>query len=454
MARWSWMSGLLGRGPRATEFAFYPPLQRIAPVENQYYGHGGFMGCAPALLADDRWRSILSVLMPDVYEEVAAAVLSGAGSAGLVPMFENNPVSSAFGVVSGVARRRERGATPGPHDLEAVEWDAFVASPLVEAWERAKDETVRAGVLTRMVDTMLVAHATTSDTVQEAFGLCQYEDVRRTAKTKLGGVEAPAWMDLFARALALAADPTGGAAMAGEARVVSEDACRRYTFAKPWSFAEAIARYHRATGRELAVFLELKSRRATPALLRAITGELNTRGVRVAGVASFVRAHIAGVGTMQQVIDGATRDGPREVLLLHYAGDLQAACDAGVVPHGQSVLFNGGSLLEAEVDRDRARYRVRDDVVDGVAAYRARYGLEIGLYVQEADCGAAAADLLSRLVADRAEVFGLGFAWGGLHDQAVAMRDGDRRGLGDQRLLERVGRAKPWRLPAVVARDR
>ncbi len=42
----------------------------IAPISTQYYGHGAFMGAAPALLADAKWRRILAVLMPDVFADV------------------------------------------------------------------------------------------------------------------------------------------------------------------------------------------------------------------------------------------------------------------------------------------------------------------------------------------------------------------------------------------------
>jgi len=79
--------------------------------------------------------------------------------------------------------------------------------------------------------------------------------------------------------------------------------------------------------------------------------------------------------------------------------------------------------------------------------YRVRFALDIGLYVQEYDCDAVAAALLSELVQDQAGTFELGFAWGGLVDEAcIEADDEDRRGLGSQGMLAWMKRG--WRVRA------
>ena len=46
----------------------------------------------------------------------------------------------------------------------------------------ARTADVRA--IRSLVDTMVIAHASTTDTVQESIGFCQWEDVRRTRKAQ------------------------------------------------------------------------------------------------------------------------------------------------------------------------------------------------------------------------------------------------------------------------------
>lgn len=423
---------------------------RMPPVVNQFYGHGSFMGAAPSLLADERWRRILAFLMPDVYREVRLAVDKGAAARAIIPMFENNPVMCAFGVWRGV-RARAAGAVErtGAYDLAGLEWDVFLSGDQVEAWEDAAGPE-REAILARLVDTMVIAHATSADTVQEHIGLCQWGDVRKTRKTALGGVEPRAWLDLFARALRLSGEDdlaTAIGRMSVEPRVHSEEACLDQTFAEPWTPEQAIAVYREATGRQrFSVVLEIKSLRSTAGLLADVVRELNRRGIHVEAVGSFLAEEIRGVSATDQLVLGERLSGPREVLFLHFAGDLQLACDRDQLPPGSSAMFNGASLLVARAADGRYTYEVDRVAVDGLEAYRRAHGLHLGLYVQEDDCDAAAAGLLSDLVRERPETFELGFAWGGLLDEvAIEAGLGDHRGFGGQRVLQRFGYAAAWR---------
>lgn len=436
----------------AESLTYSPQQLQILPIRNQFYGHGAFMGAAPALFADRQWRKILAFLMPDVYQHVSERVQQGAHGAELMPMFENNPVMCAFGLWSGMRLRDDLAHEPGAHDLTGIEWDVFIDGGQIKRWLKSPAQT-RSEIMREMVDTMVIAHASGLDTVHEQMGLDQYGDVRRTPKAALGGVEANAWMDLFARALALIeADDLNQAItdMSPDSRIEAGDACVKQTFATPWPYAEACSRFINLTGQScFSIVLEIKSLASTPELLTDMMRELNRRGVRVAAVASFRLPEIAGLGQISQQVDGSDYPPPRELLFFHYAGNLQLACDKGLVPKGQSVLFNGGSLLERQPETE-IPYRLMQDVLKDLALYKQRYDLHIGLYVQENDCDAAAAGLLSELVDSHSEIFDLGFAWGGLLNTATAefaeARRGDLRGHGSQRLLERIGQAIYWQV--------
>lgn len=439
----------------AESLVFTSQHLNIQPIRNQFYGHGAFMGAAPALFADRQWRQILAFLMPDVYQDVSERVSEGAHGAELMPMFENNPVMCAYGLWSGMRLRSELSYSlthePGEHDLTGIEWDVFISKSQIKRWLKGTQQE-RKAVIPEIVDTMIIAHASGLDTVHEQLGLDQYGDVRRTPKAALGGVEANAWMDLFARALALIeADNLQQAIseMSQEPRIESGDACVLHTFAEPWPYAEACSRFINLTGQDcLSIVLEIKSLASTPELLADVMRELNRRGVRLAAVASFRLEEIQGLSQSEQIIEGQRYAGPRELLFFHYAGNLQQACDKGLVPQGQSVLFNGGSLLEQDPEDPQQPYQVIKGVLNELRAYQQRFDLHIGLYVQENDCDAAAAGLLSELVDSHADIFDLGFAWGGLLNQATTefapARTGDLRGHGSQRLLERIGQAILW----------
>ena len=424
----------------------------IAPISTQYYGHGAFMGAAPALLADAKWRRILAVLMPDVFADVRKALDGGDPMPTVIAMLENNPVMAAFGSLQAHA---VSGDEESEHHLAGMEWDLFVDQDQIEAWEAAETEAARLRCMVVAVDTSLIAHARSTDTVQESMGICQYRDVRRTPKSGLGGVELPVWIDLYARALELGFAADTEAALAGmeaEPRRDADEACELHVFVERFAMERALALHARAArGRLFSVVLDIKSLRTTPAFLRGFIAEMNQRGLHVSGVGSFLRAELEGVSRQPQTVLGEVLEGPREIQFFHYAGDLQLACDSEQILYGQSVMFNGASLLDVVSAADgSATYSANYEVLDDLERYRSRHGLTIGFYVQEPDCDAEAASLLSDIATARSETFALGFAWGGLRDGANLPRsEAPRLGLGSQRLLEVVGRARRWCLASL-----
>lgn len=257
------------------------------------------------------------------------------------------------------------------------------------------------------------------------------------------------WLDLFGRALSLArSEDLGGqlVAMSREARSRDQAACMVNTFAEPWAVERVVREFERVTGRAyLSVVLDIKSLNSTPSFLKDLVRHLNRFGVHVAGVGSFLREEIDGLGTVEQRVGSLVLPGPREVWFFHFAGDLQLACAEGRMPTGQWALFNGASLLDESASPRDHGYVAREAVVRGLEALRKRHGLHLGFYVQEGDCDGAAAGALSELAARWPETFELGFAWGGLRAEAGLLPEAlGRRGHGSQSLLMLVGKAHDW----------
>ena len=431
------------------DLPFVPSLLRIEPIRRRLYAHGAFMGAAPALLAEMRWRRILAFLMPDVYADVSEALDEGARPDTLIPMFENNPVMCAFGLWRSLknASQDENWA----FELVGVEWDLFIDGDLTEAYASSTDRDEQRVLAGRILDSAVIAHASAADTVQEALGVCQHIDVRKTRKTRLGGLEVTAWLDILARALMLrcAEDPRAlMLQMAALPRVEEGEQCQLHTFVDPIPAESAIERFSELTGWPyLSIVLEIKSQRSSPALLSDIIDALNLRGIHVAAVGSFQLEQIVGLSAHQQQVRSQQLPGPREVLFFHFAGDLQHACDEGELPPGVSVLFNGASLLEADEDGECVSYQIKEDVVEEISLYKERHSIHIGLYVQEGDCDSAAAQRLSSLVGRSDDPFDLGFAWGGLRGQvSIEPSAQPRMGYGNQWGLELVGQARHWKV--------
>lgn len=434
---------------RFDELPFVPSLLRIDPIRRRFYAHGAFMGAAPALLAEMRWRRILAFLMPDVYADVSEALEDGLGSDAIIPMFENNPVMCAFGLWRSLATASREGGRV--FDLVGVEWDLFIDGDLAEAYALSSDRDEQRALAARILESAVIAHASAADTVQEALGVCQHVDVRKTRKTRLGGLEVTAWIDLLVRALMLrcAEDPRAlMLEMAALPRVEDDEQCLMHTFVEPIPAEVAIERFVEITGWPyLSIVLEIKSKRSSPELVTDIVDALNLRGIHVAAAGSFLLEQIVGLSEHTQLVRGQRLAGPREVLFFHFAGDLQQACDDEALPDGVSALFNGASLLEADEDGERVSYRIKEDVIAELSVYKARHDLHIGLYVQEGDCDSEAAQLLSSLVGRSDDPFDLGFAWGGLRGQvSVEPSTEPRMGYGNQWGLELVGQARHWKV--------
>ena len=136
--------------------------------------------------------------------------------------------------------------------------------------------------------------------------------------------------------------------------------CLDFTMAESVKIIERITK----TKQPIGILLDLKSRHVPKRVLSLMVRSLQAAGIRVVGIASFEMSDIRGVCTEPQDIfceSGnstscqfvskipfgikAPLGGAKEILMAHSAGDLQAACDNGLVRPGDHVFFNGGSLI-------------------------------------------------------------------------------------------------------------
>jgi hypothetical protein len=385
------------------------PLTSISrPLTNPWYGHGGGMGFGPALLDDSTWSSIMRQLMPTEYADCTRKSFSAADT---MSHFENNPVGAAYAYESTRVRCGSSGTAQSGCSPDVVtqgfEWDLFLRPDATSS--------------NPMVDDILVAHGVGSKHLRkEQQGISQYYAVKAIKKTEMGGVLLSQWITLFTRALWMARNPSSASSYAS--RSVS------------WSdFATAYASGQPA-GRSLPmrVVLDVKTGAASLALVRAVIRDLNSKGVIVSGVGSFDRTQIVGVESVVQ--SAGSLSNVRALPVIFYHGLRQRSIallfgisalppqflddvDAGNLPRGVGVAFNAGFLIDYNAflpgSLKRKSYELDTGSVSEIAAAKSRYGLHIGVYVQEPDMDRWALQIIFDAVRQSASTFDLGFAWGG-----------------------------------------
>ena len=102
--------------------------------------------------------------------------------------------------------------------------------------------------------------------------------------------------------------------------------------------ARDIQRIHDVLGEPLRLVLDLKSRRVPPRVWSRLIDNLRSRGLIVEGIGSFDMDEL-------RVIGKGCSYPLTPILFFHSVGDLQRACHANEVKKGDTVYFNGGSLM-------------------------------------------------------------------------------------------------------------
>ncbi len=102
--------------------------------------------------------------------------------------------------------------------------------------------------------------------------------------------------------------------------------------------ARDIQRIHDVLGEPLRLVLDLKSRRVPPRVWSRLIDNLRSRGLLIEGIGSFDMDEL-------RVIGKGCSYPLTPILFFHSVGDLQRACHANEVKKGDTVYFNGGSLM-------------------------------------------------------------------------------------------------------------
>jgi len=486
----------------------------ITPITNIPYAHGGYFGAAPYMLADPLWVDVLRQLMPDVYCEVSKRIF--VATPRLIHWAENNPVVAAYGLSN---EKKTRGR------IVTLEWDVFLDPHLVECVENALNELDSMGpesskdkvfviegrlklLSMRLLEKMLIAHGSTSQLMMEQLGFAKkynFSRVKRTRRTLGGGIFVEQWLSIFAEALKLGsdADVHGIELPANKSEPIHHEAQKNirdmtdYPFnangpdsskirgsgdpvkdsqcvasvgaSKPrkakksntgfcsYSILEAVRVITEILHGSPGVVLDLKSRNVSKRVWARLINTLRDCGVRVEGAGSFYMEDIRGLSDI-------TFDPVPEMNFFHSAGDLQYACNKGLIQKNDTVYFNAGSLLLQKTivrsmfssasqfglnistnlqyalhpcaffkkckDKPNAKQWHKflhqhgcswsiDKSCSTIEDYQEVYQLNIGVYSQEFAIDEVAADLLCRFVNEHSDVFNLGFSWGGVNGVTV-----------------------------------
>jgi len=381
------------------------------------------------------WSSILQALLPDVHADVTQALKEGKGMSSIIPMFENSPITAAFSVYRTHGNRRDK-------ERWAFEWDVFLSPQMVSSWlEHEADRELRKKIMADILETLLVAHGSPFENALETVvGSHQYASIRHRPKTQHGGLLAIDWMDMFARALSLAAAASMDAEevdeVAAQRRIKATDESTKHTFAadRRFSFKDSVSAFQRHSGlANFAVILDMKHYSPAyladnwmPRLLSELIAELNDNDIVVEAIASF-DFHKFPSSSSQQSVKGAMHEPPTNIKMFHHAGGLQQALHAEVpiVCEGDTVMFNAASLIKFDEAAETAEalhasLALDEPAIGCLAVYQRLFMLRIGLYVQENDLCADAYELIARMVNANPDIFELGFAWGGLGGRVPA----------------------------------
>ncbi|KAL7471786.1 hypothetical protein ACHAXS_012099 [Conticribra weissflogii] len=238
--------------------------------------------------------------------------------------------------------------------------------------------------------------------------------------------------------------------------------------------AEDIQVISNILGEPLRLVLDLKSRRVPPRVWSRLIDNMRSRGLVVEGIGSFDIDEL-------RVIGKGCSCPLTPILFFHSVGDLQRACHANEVKKGDTVYFNGGSLMwkrptimesaergccgviETDIDdnverrtdlphakspsapgnysfqpyafprsalSDWERVMCKSTIED----YQRHFNLKIGVYVQEFSVSPEALDALACFVNKYSDIYDLGLAFGGINGTAVTNVEGD--GYWNQRYME------------------
>ncbi len=281
------------------------PSASIPRLKLWSYSHGGFTGAAIELLKDPVALQLVRNLTPASFTRVGIAAeapgdskpLPGSGT--FMRLMENNPVLAAFGTVTAIKQgygalnlRGKQGNEPDSplprvaHNPVVIEMDVYLDAGLFPAAdallslarpsEPALDEAASA-----LVHSAAIAHGSLLHVLLErGLGVSQHASVLRAS----GGATPSTWLAAYTKAVRALAPGLDLHALPPPSLPAPD--------ATSTTHLDANAGRARAL---LSVFIDLKSTRASPGVVRLLVRGLNALGLHVWGVGSFKLQQLAGL---------------------------------------------------------------------------------------------------------------------------------------------------------------
>jgi len=489
------------------------------PLNHVPYVHGGYAAAAPLFVNDCHWMNLLKRLMPKAYEQVIEYTSTYTTSASipiLMKWAEHNPLVAAYGVLQGQPYRYPSQSTAPSRirtkepNITAIEWDVFLDPYLVKKIDQAVEKAATDNnpfaqlevdaLVERLMTRMVLAHGSASQLLTEAIGVAPNFNFAQVAaqsinksNTSSSAIFVTNWLRLFLAALKHETQQEEHHTYSNTSMYITDNR----TQDKMSSFCcglllcinndadnningtnneddDMVANLQEIKeifgGKPLRVVLDLKSRRVPPRIWARLIDSLFSRGLFVEAIGSFDVKELRAI--IQETSTPVT-----PMIFFHSAGDLQRACHSKEILRGDTVYFNGGSLLWQKPsvldvaqsscgcfpqkltasDSDDSglailpfaypKSSLNDDVsphfgitTSSIEEYKKYYGLNIGLYVQEFSIGQDALEILINFVNFYSEIYNLGMAYGGLNGATIPGMAGD--GFWNQRYIGRNWDAK------------
>lgn len=472
------------------------------------YIRGSFAAAAPFLLCDLKWMRILRRLMPKAHAKAVVQLERSHEKdlriAQIMKWAENNPVVAAYGLlvnnfshlaVSSLEILRTP-TRPNREQLELVlpdrtpplEWCIFLDPLIVGELEcsickrdealakndkdKAEDEVKKQ--VSRLVKRMVLSHGSSGQILSEALGMSQaftfgsivesFEEDGDVAGQSSTGIFVNTWMAIFAAALKL------GGSLETESSLVMptknegyssqlfcglmlclglSDTNSTQTNHENNSFGNNANFISTMLGAPLHVVLNIRTRRVPARVLGELINFLGENSVHVDAVASF------DIGDLRPIVNFTSLP-VKTYRLLHSAGDLQKACHAGEIRHGDYVFFNAASLIKTDQDtinillcgQDEynnetvfADYAFSKTSETGhsktckatIEDYKNIFSLNIGCYIHEFAVTEENYNSMVEFFKKNSSIYNLGLSIGGINGKVATGMTGD--GFARQRLM-------------------
>ena len=394
----------------------------IPACTNLIYSHGGFMGASVECIRNPYWLSLLQLYTPKTYLRLYQAQLTQSlNSTTIMRLLENNPVVAAYGVYHYHQYH---------HDipLPVIEWDVYF-HPINSTFALEEKHSI--------MKHTVVSHGTLLQTFMERIlGYSAHTSVLHES----GGMTIPKWLEIFMECLDT---------------VTKHEQSSSSTIEKKINLPLPLSRlYNSSTGPLLSVFLDIKSSSITSELLMLFIQQLNSIGIHVWGIGSFLHTQIYPYQFQKQIINTSVAiediikaenkqatgkeaanihtllstpsskitkntldsttvvDAPLPFHIFTFASGIIQGCKDGTLPSSAHILFNAGSLFM--YDNNTNQWILNNKLITVLRYYQQHYNLSLGAYTQESHLNSYIATLMINHFNEEKQLYSYGLSYSNL----------------------------------------